>query len=365
MFTHSESLSDNLARLHERINGLIPGLEGVALVSYDAETDLLSTYLNSTQSGQALTGYDATLTSSVSLSAIAKSRKPRYVADIANTFSPARRHSQWLLKQGYQTSLTVPIYSGDRFLGFVFFNSQTRDGFTREQQASLVTYAGLITTAMSEVEAPIRIIQRVASMRDFETAEHIRRVAAYSRLIAQGCVARGRASDEFARFVFLVAPLHDIGKIAIPDRILLKPGPLSDAEYALMKTHVLRGVELVKGILDDAYTLPAEQQAILLNIVGQHHEKLDGTGYPLGLTGDEISLEGRILAVADIFDALTARRPYKEPWDVELALTELRQLADQNKIDRECVEIFLSHREGIAAIMALYNEPAQALGSGK
>lgn len=351
------SLAKTLSELHAGVIALVPGLERIAVVAYDPETDILSTYLNSTRSGVALAGYDAKLKDIHSLSVIASSGEPRYVANISETFKPETPHSQWLLEQGYTASLTVPLYFSDRFLGFVFFNSSASFGLTDEQQSNLIIYASLIATSMFEVESPIRIIQRVASMRDFETSQHIRRVAAYSRLIAQAFVKEGRVTDEFVHLVFLLAPLHDIGKIAIPDRILLKPGPLSDEEYELMKTHVQKGVELVAGILSDAYTLPEHQRSILLNIVGQHHEKLDGTGYPLGIAGDEVALEGRILAVADIFDALTTRRPYKDPWEVNHALSELHNLAEEGKLDVECVKILFSKKAQIEAIMALYREP--------
>lgn len=352
-----DSLAKSLSELHERIIDLVPSLERIAVVAYDPDTDILSTYLNSTRSGVALAGYDAKLKDIYSLTEIADTGKARYIANIGEAFNPSSPHSRWLLEQGYTASLTVPLYFSSRFLGFVFFNSSAGAGFTEAQQAKLVTYAALIATSMFEVEAPIRIIQRVASMRDFETSQHIRRVAAYSRLIAQALVKKGRVTDEFVHLVYLLAPLHDIGKIAVPDSVLLKPAPLSDEEYELMKTHVQKGVDLVAGILNDAHTLPARQRAILLNIVGQHHEKLDGTGYPLGLSGGEISMEGRILAVADIFDALTTRRPYKESWDVDLALAELSHLADDGKLDSECVEILVSGKAEVEAIMALFREP--------
>lgn len=351
------SLAKKLEELHDGLIDLMPALERIAVVTYDPDTDILSTYVNSTRTGTALAGYDAKLKDIYSLSRIAETGEPRYIANIGQAFSYDRPHSKWLLEQGYTASLTVPLFFTGKFLGFVFFNSSNEEGFSDEQQSNLITYSGIIATSMFEVVAPIRIIQRVASIRDVETSQHILRVAAYSRLIAQALVKKSVVTDEFVHLVFLLAPLHDIGKIAIPDRILLKPGPLTDDEYNFMKTHVQRGVELVTDILTDAYTLPDQQRQMLINIVGHHHEKLDGTGYPLGLIGDEISVEGRILAIADIFDALTTRRPYKDSWEVGDAFAELAHLADDGKLDPELVEIFTKKQVEIEAIMSLFREP--------
>ncbi len=163
-------------------------------------------------------------------------------------------------------------------------------------------------------------------------------------------------NDEFAHLVFMAAPLHDIGKIGIPDKILHKPGPLTDAEYELIKTHVAVGVEMLEDILTNLPNVPEAVKSTLTNIINHHHEKLDGTGYPNGLKGAEISLEGRILAVVDIFDALTARRPYKDPWPTSAALDYLRELGQKNQLDSKIIDTFSSFPEGISAIMQLYPE---------
>ena len=166
----------------------------------------------------------------------------------------------------------------------------------------------------------------------------------YARLIARHLAPRYGLSDEYVEKVFLFAPLHDVGKIGLPDSVLQKPGKLTAEEFELVKTHTLRGREIVDTLIADFELGDLEDVEALRNIAAYHHEAINGTGYPLGLAGSEIPLEARIIAVADVFDALTSRRSYKHAWSNDEAFALLRQLAGV-KLDRDCVEVLL-HRCG-------------------
>jgi putative nucleotidyltransferase with HDIG domain len=164
-------------------------------------------------------------------------------------------------------------------------------------------------------QARLEVLKRLAlaaEFRDDDTGEHTIRVAHTSARLAE---ALGMSSVEVAE-IALAAPLHDIGKIALPDTILLKAGPLTSDEYDQMKSHVQVGADILAGSSSELLHM-AEQ------IASTHHERWDGTGYLQGLCGDEIPLVGRIVAVADVFDALTHRRPYKEPWPLDRAVAEV------------------------------------------
>jgi len=168
-------------------------------------------------------------------------------------------------------------------------------------------------------------------------------MARYSRIVAKALVEPQGLSDEFVEHVFLYAPLHDIGKIGIPDRILLKPGPLDPEEWEVMKTHTTKGREMVDHITADMAIDNLPDDTVMRNIVELHHEALDGSGYPHGLRGEQIPLESRIVAVADVFDALTSVRPYKEAWTVPEAFAELESMSRGHKLDGQCVAALIEH----------------------
>jgi putative two-component system response regulator len=172
-------------------------------------------------------------------------------------------------------------------------------------------------------------LSRAAEFRDPETGAHIQRMSHYSRLIAEQLGLSAAEQETILR----AAPMHDVGKIAIPDHILLKPDKLTTAEFDLMKQHAEYGYEILKN-----------SRAPLLDVAAviarSHHEKFDGSGYPFGLVGEAIPLHGRIVAVADVFDALTSERPYKPAWELARAIEYLRAGSGAH-FDPRCVEALL------------------------
>lgn len=187
-------------------------------------------------------------------------------------------------------------------------------------------------------------MSRAAEFRDPETGAHIQRMAHYSHLIA---ASLGLSADDQA-LILQAAPMHDVGKIGIPDYILLKPGKLTPEEFEVMKGHALLGFELLSG----------SESAILqaaASIAIAHHEKYDGSGYPYGLAGESIPLFGRIVAVADVFDALTSARPYKKAWDFDRAIAFLREGAGQH-FDAGCVAAFLARMDDVVVIHARFQD---------
>jgi HD-GYP domain-containing protein (c-di-GMP phosphodiesterase class II) len=149
--------------------------------------------------------------------------------------------------------------------------------------------------------------------------------------------------------------MHDVGKIAVPDSILLKPGRLTADEFEVMKTHVARGVEIVDLMCRDFGMRSMPHFGLLRNIVAYHHEAIDGSGYPHGLKGEDIPIEARIAAVADVFDALTSKRPYKEAWSNQRAFDLLKAEAG-TKFDPDCVAALVSREEQVVAIQARFEE---------
>ena len=197
-------------------------------------------------------------------------------------------------------------------------------------KARVKTHLSLIQTERLEknLRSAIFMLGEAGHYNDTDTGVHIWRMASYSRLLAR---AMGYSLPE-AAMIELAAPMHDTGKIGIPDSILRKPGPLDEEEWSIMRTHCKIGYDILSKNDETVFQLAAE-------IALYHHEKWDGSGYPNGLSGENIPESARIVAITDVFDALTMARPYKEPWPVEKALANIQNGAGQH-FDPEMVKCF-------------------------
>jgi putative two-component system response regulator len=193
---------------------------------------------------------------------------------------------------------------------------------------------------------------RAAEFRDNETGKHVIRMSHFSRLIGE---ASGMPAND-VQMLFHAAPMHDVGKIGIPDRVLGKPGKLEADEWAIMMDHAKIGAEILGGNEGELLDL-----ARLIAIT--HHEKWDGSGYPKGLKGEQIPLVGRIVAIADVFDALTSERPYKKAWTVEKAV-ETIQRDSGTHFDPNLVPIFISILPEILKIKERYAEESLDVDRG-
>lgn len=211
------------------------------------------------------------------------------------------------------------------------------------QAAWLAESVRLATQEVREREREtVMSLAKAAEYRDADTGMHIVRMAHYSRLIAREL----QLSLEDQELLLDASTMHDIGKVAIPDRVLLKPGKLDADEMAIMQKHAQYGYELLK---DSTSPLLKAGAGIALG----HHEKFDGSGYPQGLSGESIPLFSRIVAVADVFDALTSSRPYKTAWPLERAVEHLRACKGTH-FDPRCVDAFLGAWPEVMAIRAQF-----------
>ncbi len=181
-------------------------------------------------------------------------------------------------------------------------------------------------------------LSRAAEYKDDDTGAHLKRMSNYAASVAKDLGLQEKTVES----ILYAAPMHDVGKIGIPDRILAKPGKLTSVEWEIMKLHVDIGVRILEGA-EEGFLKLAEV------IAQNHHEKWDGTGYPQGLKGKDIPLAGRIVAIADVFDALTSKRPYKEPFSVEKSIDIIKQ-GRGNHFDPEVTDSFLSIIDEILVI---------------
>ena len=201
----------------------------------------------------------------------------------------------------------------------------------RSQELETEVRRATAQIADREQETILRL-SRAAEYRDWETGTHIVRVAWYARIIAREL---GLAVGE-QEILFRAAPMHDVGKIGVPDYILLKPGTLDEAEFEIMKQHTLIGYRILGGSSSELLRVAAD-------VALTHHERWDGSGYPERRRGEQIPVGGRIVAIADTYDALTSRRPYKDSWPAESAWQFLATNAG-TRFDPDCVAAFLRGR---------------------
>ncbi|MDO8713246.1 MAG: HD domain-containing protein, partial [Polynucleobacter sp.] len=201
-------------------------------------------------------------------------------------------------------------------------------------------------------------LNALAMARDNETGNHILRTQHYVKKLALRLKEMGsykiKLSDEMIKLLFKAAPLHDIGKVGIPDSILHKPGRLNDEEWQVMKTHATIG----RAILASAELETQGGSGVItvaIQIAGDHHEKWDGSGYPSGLKGEEISLPARIMALADVYDALMSKRIYKAEWSHEDVVSEIASQRGKH-FDPLVVDAFMMEKAGFLAIHSKYTD---------
>ncbi|KIL51255.1 hypothetical protein KP77_07670 [Jeotgalibacillus alimentarius] len=281
------------------------------------------------------------------------------VVSIHDAYKDSRFNPAVDQKTGYRTQsiLCIPIRNADQEMIGVYqaVNKQTSPPVFTEKDITYLSLAATYTGQSMEkailyselIESQKEIILTMGNIgesRSRETGQHVKRVAAYSYIIARG----SGLSEEEARLIELASPMHDIGKVAVPDAILNKPGKLTDIEFNQMKKHAETGYSIFKNSKRKIL------QAAAL-IARDHHEKWDGSGYPNGRSGESIHLYGRIVALADVFDALGSKRPYKDAWPLEKILNLIR-FEKGKHFDPELTDVFFDHLEAIEKVRDDYRD---------
>jgi HD-GYP domain-containing protein (c-di-GMP phosphodiesterase class II) len=357
-------LPDKIQSLHRLLKQRFDFIDRIAVAVYDKKTDLLKTFVHSSGGDEPLNLYGAKLEDSASLREILQVGRPRVVNDLDAFGNVPAEHARRIAAQKYGASYTMPMFLNGEFFGFLFFNSYRKQVFDE----SVLHYLDMVGHLLSllvihemsstrNLVATVKTAANMAQHRDFETGAHLDRMANYARLIAKEVAKKYHLNDDLVEHIFLFSPLHDIGKIGIPDSILLKPAKLTDEEFDTMKTHTLKGTEIIDEMLENFGLSEMPHVEILRNIALLHHEALNGSGYPNGLMEEEIPIEAKIVAVADVFDALTSIRPYKEAWSNDKAFAWLQEMAG-TKFDRDCVAALVAAREEVEAVQLRFKEDA-------
>ncbi|MBE0496427.1 MAG: HD domain-containing protein [Campylobacterales bacterium] len=254
-----------------------------------------------------------------------------------------------------ENSLTLPLLGHrNELIGMVHLQGHSKGEFTNKSLELLRLIGACIGIPLENAllyhkvrTSQAKIINKLseaAEFKDDEAHTHAKRIGLYAEVMARNL----GLDEEFCALIKLTAPMHDIGKIGIAESIIQKPGPLSEEEFTLMKRHTLIGHDLLADPEDEALTMAA-------NIARDHHEKFAGGGYPYDKKGEEISLEGRITAVADVFDVLTSKRPYKAAWSIDRAFGFIQNLREKH-FDPEVADAFLKNQEEIHFIRVSFED---------
>lgn len=371
MTDHNDSLSalnkhiplrSKLVETHKSIAEMFPFIVRIAVAIYDSESSVLSTYVHSSGGDNPLHNYQASLDDVPSLKGILEKGLPRVINKMLTFENGQNEHTKRIGRQGYAASYTVPMFNEGVFFGFLFFNADQQDVFTESVLKQIDIYAHMISlmvinelATLQALTAAVKTTGNITHLRDPETGCHLDRMSRYSRLIAKELSEKHNLTDSYIEHIFMFSPLHDIGKIGIPDDILLKPGKLNEQERQTMQTHVQKGRKMIDDLLSNFGFKNIEYMNMLRNITEFHHESIDGSGYPAGLKGDTIPLEARIVAVADVFDALTSVRSYKEAWSNERAIKLLLELSSVS-FDQDCVNALIQNMDEIEKIQQQFKQ---------
>lgn len=306
-------------------------------------------------------GFEVSI-ASTRLKDVIASGEPLIMDDLEAAYfrSPQSPSLALLRKEGMLSNMVIPLMMGDSVFGMVFFSSRQKAFFNRETLRIGKEIIGEIAPLMNRSYLTKMIFSKMTSSfselvegKDFSTGEHIHRMVTYSVLIAKGLSAQNLPGYQMSEKDILEiernAASHDIGKVSIPDAILKKPGPLTPDEWQLMKTHAATGADIFKRLRESLTMFDPDFFKAAEEIARYHHEKWDGSGYPEGLKGNEIPLSARIVAIADVFDALTSKRVYKDAYGFEEAVQTIREGAGKH-FDPVVVDVFVKQVDAIKRV---------------
>ena len=336
------NLDDTLKFVFEEFRALLP-INWVGMLRLSPEQQYIILERQYSDRQTSLHERDHFLLVNSPFNVVQEAGKPVVVSDLHNLESIYKNNS--LLKQlaedGYCSAIFFPINIHTSDESVLVFASEQKNEYNIEHMELLENIAAQVGHAFNKtigmeslVISAVEGLAKLAENRDPETGDHLTRMSLYSAIIAEQLAESGPYQEDitpaYIRDVFRFSPMHDIGKVGIPDSILLKPGRLDAEERKEMERHPVVGAEVLKRCEQQVQLAGHSIFTIGIEIAEAHHEKFDGSGYPYGLRAGHIPLSARIVAVADVFDALTSKRPYKEAWTIDKAMDLMHEEAGQH-----------------------------------
>lgn len=353
---------------HLMLQARLPWVDRFSMVSYDPMTDLVSSCISSAAEGASLNRHQAPLARLPMLKELSVTGKCRIVDDATVITGSPGSEADLLEARSFRSSFTQPIYRVQQLAGFVFMDSLQPGAFRAQDEALLIQLGNAVAHLLLLKDAfpngltdalPSAMV--LAQIPGVESHNHLRRMALYSRLIAEAVAQDNELDDEFVECVYRFAPLHDIGMAAIPGSLLRKAGRLDEAELSRIKKHPQMGALVMEHIAAQTGSASPQALRVMRNIVLSHHERGDGSGYPNGLRLEETPLEARIVAVADVYDALSTKRSYRDALPEQSIEHELLAESGRSRLDRACVAALLAARAQCREIKRQFPDTEEVL----
>lgn len=384
MLNSGKNTEEIFNSLNVELKKFIP-FNRLTLSTIEPQNNLLVTKLVSSDREVLLKSNDMVSMSESSLNDVAETKKFLNIGNIKEYYdkNPRSINARRLIEEGMNSSLVLPLIVNNQVRGFLIFASVKENAFKQEHITFLESIVGQISLSVQRAELLYEIEQhtknlenlvemrtneivktrqttifalsRLAETRDPETGEHLERIRNYSVLMAQILKYIGSHSEitgQYLRDLYDSSILHDIGKVGIPDGILLKEAFLTPGEFEIMKRHTVIGYDALKSASKELGDNSFLKMG--MDITMYHHERWDGKGYPQGLKEKEIPLSARIVSISDVYDALTSRRPYKEAYSHEKSI-EIMQ-AEAHRFDPELFKIFIDNAGEFNKIRLKYND---------
>lgn len=356
--TKAGSINQAIEQTHLAIHEQIPEVVRMAFASYDSTHGQLRTFAHSTLQGTPLLHYSAPISAQSRLGKTVTRQLTRVVNDIPTEIANDSQHSKWLLEQGYEASFTRPVFDNGEFIGLLFFDADRKGFFDSSTTSELIKDSDNLVRQICEQRQCVNAmsdlgfsLRRTNFEHQNESLDHAYRVGQYTRLIGEKVAELYQLNDETIEHMVQFAELHDVGKysnLGTKQQSLW----LEDwGDHLKLTAQIQQGLNLINAL---ARQIHEEQQTcvqLLREIIQYHHEYLDGSGAPRGLSHAHIPVSARIVTVANIFDALTSHRSYSESWSLTHALLELEKMVTLGKIDGNCVQALRAQQDVVKLVM--------------
>jgi HD-GYP domain-containing protein (c-di-GMP phosphodiesterase class II) len=362
--SNAGTIGEAIKYTHREISHQAPEIVRLAFASYDDVRGALKTFAHSTELGNPLLHYSAPINSQSSLGKSITRQQARVLNDIPSTVTSTSSHSHWLLEQGYQSSLTQPIFDDGQFLGMLFYDATQSYYFDSTTQNELIAHSAplidVITHQRRCVNAMTDLghtLRHTSFEHQNESLDHAYRVSQFAHLIGTELAQLYQLDDETLDHIVQFAQLHDIGKYSALGTSSQSLWLEDWGNHLQLTAQIQHGLNLVNDLARQIHEQQHTCVQLLRDIIQYHHEYLDGSGAPLGLRHADIPVSARIITVANIFDALTSHRYYSESWSLTHALLELEKMVAMGKLDGNCVQALRAQQDAVRLVMQSVHVP--------